>query len=136
MKPLDRQSEMVFRKLTEGLVTVGDCRKINGSIMAAFTEQTKLGPLVSITKFVDRPNGHLMRGTDVAFLISSIKAITGDLVQDADERIYPVSCRRSGLSQEALVIHNGRWNVRLELQTKICQFAERWILNISEQPNL
>jgi hypothetical protein len=136
MKPLDRESEMVFRKLTEGLVKVGDCRKIDGSIMAAFTEQMKLGPLVSITKFAKRPNGHIVRHTDVAFLISTIEAITGNLVKDADERIYPVSYRRSGLSQEAIVIHNGRWNVRLGLQARICQFAERWILNISEQQNL
>ena len=131
MKPLDRESEMVFWKLTEGLTKVGDCRKINGSIMAAFIEQTKLGPLVAITKFVDCPNGHLVREMDVAFLISSIKAITGELVQDTDEQIYPVSYRRNGVKDDALVIHNGRWNVRLELQTRICQFAEQWMLDIS-----
>jgi hypothetical protein len=134
MKPLDRQSELVFRKLTEGLNKIGDCQKIDGSIMAAFTEQTKLGPLISITKFAEHPNGHLVRDTDVAFLISSIKALTGELVQDTDERIYPVSYRRSGVSQEALVAHNGRWNIRLGLQMRICQFAERWILSMAEQP--
>ena len=127
---------MVFRKLTDGLNKVGDCRKVDGSTMAEFVEHTKLGPLISITKFAGRPNGHIVRETAVGFLISTIKAITGDLVQDADERIYPVSYRRSGLSQEALVIKDGRWNVYPELQTKICQFAEQWMLNISKQQNL
>ena len=43
MKPLDRQAELVFRKVTEGLDTVGDCRKIDGSINVEMIELTKLG---------------------------------------------------------------------------------------------
>jgi len=133
MKPLNRQAEVVFRKLTNGLTQVGDCRKINGSLVVQFTEQTKLGPLVWITRFEEHPSGKLLRDVDVVFLISSIGAITGNLVQDAEERIYPVSYRRNGLNEEALVVKDGRWNVRLELQIKICRFADRWILDISEE---
>ena len=133
MKALDSGPEAIFRKLTDGLATVGDCRKIDDTLMAEVVEQTKLGPLVWITRFDEHPSGNLMRDVDVVFLISSIKAITGNLVQDAEERIYPISYRRNGLNQEAVVIKNGRWNVRLELQATICQFAERWLLNISEQ---
>ena len=135
MKPLDSGPEAVFRKLTDGLVKVGDCRKIDDTLMAEVVEQTKLGPLVWITRFDGHPSGNLMRDVDVVFLISSIKAITGDLVQDAEERIYPISYRRNGLNQEAVVIKNGRWNVYPELQAQICQFAERWMLNISKQQN-
>ena len=135
MKPLDSRPEAVFRKLTNGLVKVGDCRKIDDSPTVEVIGQTTLGPLVSLAHFDEHPSGNLVRDADVVFLISSIKAITGDLVQDADERIYPVSYRRNGLNQESLIAKNGRWNVRLELQTKICQFAERWMLNISKQQN-
>ena len=136
MKPLDRQSEIVFRKLTNGLAKVGDCRKTDGSIVVEFVDQTKLGRLVSIAHFAERPSGNLMREASVVFLVSSIKAITGDLVQDVDERIYPVSYRRNDLSQESLIIKDGRWNVRIELQTEICRFADRWMLAISEERNL
>jgi hypothetical protein len=133
MKPLDRQAEVVFRKLTEGLQKVGDCQKVDGSILAEFVEQTKLGPIIAIKRFFELPNGRFVRDTDVAFLISSIEAITGNLVKDKDEQVYPVSRWRNGLKEDALVVHNGQWNVRLELQNKICQFAERWMLDISDQ---
>lgn len=82
------------------------------------------------------PSYRFARGTDVSFLISSIEAITGNLVKDADERIYPVSYRRNGRKEESLVVKDGRWNVRLELQTKICRFADRWMKRISERQNL
>ena len=131
MKPLNSGPEAIFRKLTNGLNKVGDCLKVGNSIIVEFVERTTLGPLVSVTHFDEQPNGNLVRDVDVVFLISSIKAITGDLVQDTDERIYPISCRRNGLNEEALVIKNGRWNVYPELQTKICRFAERWMLDIS-----
>jgi hypothetical protein len=133
MKPLDRQAEVVFRKLTEGLEKAGDCQKVDGSVVAEFVEQTKLGPIISIKQFFELPNGRIVRDTDVAFLISSIEAITGNLVKDADKRIYPVSRWRNGLKEEAIVIHNGQWNVRLELQNEICQFAERWMLDMSDR---
>ena len=136
MKPLDEPAEVVFRKLTDGLAKVGDCWKIDGSTMAEFVEQTKLGPLVWITRFDEAPGGNLMRDVDVVFLISSIKAITGNLVQDAEERIYPISYRRNGLNQESIVIKNGRWNVYPELQAKISCFAEQWMLAISEERKL
>jgi hypothetical protein len=136
MKPLNRQSEVVFWKLTDGLARVGNCRKIDDSIIVEFVDQTKLGPLVSIAHFDEHPSGDFVRDADMAFLISSIKAITGDLVHDADERIYPVSYRRNGLKEESLVIDNGRWNVRLELQTEICRFADQWMLDISERQSL
>ena len=133
MKPLDRQAERVFKKLTEGLSKVGDCQKINDAIMAEVVEQTKLGPIISIKQFFELPNGRFVRDTDVSFLISSIEAITGNLVKDADERIYPISRWRNGLTEETLVIKDGRWNVRLELQNKICRFADRWMLDISDR---
>jgi hypothetical protein len=136
MKPLDRESEAIFKKLTDGLTKVGDCRRINGSLVVQFTEQTKLGPLFLITHFEEGENGFLVRDANVAFLISSIKTITGDLVPDMEKRIYPVSYRRNGLNEEALEADHGRWNVHLELQNKICRFADEWMLNISEEENL
>lgn len=136
MKPLDRQPEIVFRKLTDGLAKVGDCRRIDGSLVVEIVDQTKLGPLISMARYDEQPNGDRLRGTSIVFLISSIQAITSDLVQDADERIYPISYRRSGLSQEALVVKNGRWNVYLELQSRICCLANQWMLNLSQQENL
>lgn len=133
MKSLDRPAELVFRKLTEGLAKVGDCRKIDDTLMAEVVEQTTMGPLVWLTRFDEHPSGDLMRDVDVVFLISSIKAITGDLVQDAEERIYPISYRRDGVNKESIIIKDGRWNVQLELQTTICRFAEQWMLSISEE---
>ena len=133
MKQLDSGPEAVFRKLTNGLVKVGDCRKIDDTLMVEVVDQTKLGLLVSMARYDEQPNGDRMRRTRIDFLISSVKVITSNLVQDADERIYPISYRRSGLSQEALVIKNGRWNVHLELQTRICCFANQWMLNLSKK---
>ena len=136
MKPLDRQSEAIFRKLTNGLAQVGDCRRIDGSIVVEVIGRTKLGPLVSIAHFDENPNGDQVRDMGVVFLISNIKAITGDLVQDTDEYIYPISCRQGSWDQESVVINNGRWNVRQKLQTNICRFADQWMLELSEQQDL
>ena len=51
MKPLDSGPEAVFRKLTDGMARVGDCRKIDDTLMGEFVKQTKLGPLMSVTHF-------------------------------------------------------------------------------------
>src|SRR3990170_3010611 len=100
MKPLDRHSELVFRKLTEGLDTVGDCRKIDGSINVEVIDRTKLGPLVSITRLRNGSDNAPARDIGIVFLISSIGAITGNLVQDADECIYPISYQHNDLTWE------------------------------------
>ncbi len=124
MKPLDRQQEIIFRRLTDGLTKVGDSRKIDGSINVEVVEQTSLGPLVSIA--------HQSGQANVVFLISSVKAITADLVKDAEEFVYPVSYRRNSLNWESLVVENGRWKVHYELQQEICRFANQWIPNIDQ----
>ena len=68
MKSLDRPAELVFRKLTDGLVKVGDCRKIDDSLMAEVVEQTTMGPLMWITRFDEHLSGNFVRDVDVVFL--------------------------------------------------------------------
>jgi hypothetical protein len=136
MKPLDKQAEEVFRKLTDGLDTVGDYRRIDGSIKVEVVERTKLGPLVSITRLRNGSDNASARDIGIVFLISSIGAITGNLVQDADENVYPVSYRHNDLTWEAIVVKDGRWNVYPNLQADICRFADQLILQIARQQNL
>lgn len=136
MKPLDRQSELIFRKLTEGLDTVGDCRKIDGSINVEVIDRTKLGPLVSITRFRNGSDNAPARDIGIVFLISSIGAITGNLVQDTDEYVYPISYRHNDLTWEAILVKDGRWDVYPDLQADICRFANHLMLQISKQENL
>jgi hypothetical protein len=132
MKPLDKQPETIFRGLTAGLTKVGDRRRIDGSTNIEVIGKTKLGPLVSIVQFEESHDENQARYTGVVFLISSLRAITGNLLEDADEYIYPISFRQDGSSRDAIAIKNGRWNVILKLQTTICCFANQWILNISD----
>ena len=136
MKPLDRQSETIFRKLTEGLDTVGDFRKIDGSINVEVIDRTKLGPLVSITRLRNGPDNAPARDIGIVFLISSIGAITGNLVQDADEYVYPITYRHNDLTWEAILVKDGRWNVYPDMQADICRFADQLMLQIAKQQNL
>jgi hypothetical protein len=136
MKSLDRPAELVFRKLTEGLDTVGDFRRIDGSIKVEVIERTKLGPLISITRLRNGSDNTPARDVGIVFLISSIGAITGNLVQDADEYVYPVSYRHNDLTWEAILVKDGRWNVYPDLQADICRFANHLMLQIAKQQNL
>jgi hypothetical protein len=136
MKPLDRPAELVFRKLAEGLDTVGDCRKIDGSINVEVIDLTKLGPLVSISRLHNSSDNAPARNIGVVFLISSIGAITGNLVQDADEYVYPISYQHNDLTWEAIEVKDGRWNVYPDLQADICRFANHLLLQIFKQQNL
>jgi hypothetical protein len=136
MKPLGRPAELVFRKLTEGLDTVGDCRKIDGSINVEVIDLTKLGPLISITRLCNGSDNAPARDIGIVFLISSIGAITGNLVQDADEYVYPISYRHNDLTWEAILVKDGRWNVYSDLQADICRFANHLMLQIAKQQSL
>ena len=65
MKHINDKSEAIFRKLTDGLVKVGDHQQWNNnsSFMAACVEiigRTGLGPLVSVAHYYEQ-NGDLMR---------------------------------------------------------------------------
>ena len=97
---------------------------------------TKLGPLVSITRFRNGSDNAPARDIGIVFLISSIGAITGNLVQDTDEYVYPVSYRHNDLTWEAILVKDGRWNVYPDLQADICRFADHLLLQISKQQNL
>ena len=76
MKCLNEKAEAIFRKLTEGLVKVGDHRKIDnapGSFMAVSIEiigRSGLGPLMSVAHYYEQ-NSDLMRDPDVVFLIGA-----------------------------------------------------------------
>lgn len=136
MRPLNRPAELVFRKLTEGLANVGDCRKINDTLMAEVVEHTKMGPLFAITQLRNGSDNAPARDVGIVFLISSIGAITGNLVQDADEYVYPVSYRHNDLTWEAILVKDGRWNVYPDLQADICRFADHLMSQIAKQQNL
>lgn len=131
MKRLNEKAEAIFRKLTEGMVKVGDHRKwdnAKGSFMAACVEiidRTGLGPLVSIAHYYEQ-NGDLMRDPDVVFLIG------------ADQHVYPISFRQDslGIDQEAAYVEDGVWKVRPKMQADICRFCNMWMRNINEQQQL
>ena len=128
MKALNKKAEVIFHRLTEGMVKLGDHRKIdntNGTFMAACVEvigQAGLGPLVSVAHYYEQ-NGDLMRDPDVVFLIG------------ADQHVYPISYRHDGLGidQEAAVVEDGQWNVKPKMQADITRFANQWMLNIQDQ---
>ena len=131
MKALSKRAEEVFRKLTEGLVKVGDHRKIDnapGSFMAACVEiigRTSLGPLVSIAHYYEQ-NGDMMRDPDVVFVIG------------ADQHVYPISYRQDGLGTylESAVLEDGKWKVRTKMQADLCSFCTQWMRNVDDQQQL
>ena len=131
MKALNVKAEAIFRKLTEGMVKLGDHRKwdnASGTFMAVCIEliaKTALGPLVSIAHYYEQ-NSDLMRDPDIVFWV------------DADQHVYPISYRQDGLGidQEAAVFVDGQWNVKPKMQADITRFANQWMLNIQEQQNL
>jgi len=128
MQALNEKAEAIFRKLTEGMVKVGDHRKwdnASGTVMAACVEiigRTGLGPLVSVAHYYEQ-NGDLMRDPDVVFVIG------------ADQHVYPISYRQDGLGidQEAAVVEDGQWKVRTKMQADLAKFASQWMRNIAEQ---
>lgn len=128
MRCLSKRSEVIFHRLTEGMVKLGDHQQwnnANGSFMAVCIEiiaKTALGPLVSITHYFTQ-NGDMMRDPDIVFWV------------DADRHVYPLSFRQDslGLDQEAAVFENGQWNVKPKMQADITRFANQWMLNIEEQ---
>ena len=131
MKAINKKAEVIFHRLTEGMVELGDHRKVdnaNGTFMAVCVEiigRSGLGPLVSVAHYYEQ-NGDLMRDPDIVFWV------------DADGHAYPISYRQDGLGidQEAAVVENGKWNVKPKMQADITRFANQWMLNVEEQQNL
>ena len=131
MKHINDKSEAIFRKLTEGLVKVGDHRKIDnapGAFMAVSVEiigRSGLGPLVSVAHYYEQ-NGDLMRDPDVVFLIG------------ADRHVYPISFRQDnlGIYLEAAYVEDGVWKVRVKMQADLCSFCNMWMRNIDDQQQL
>ena len=98
MKPLDRQSEIVFRKLTEGLNKVGDCRKVDGSTMVELVRTNETGAAHldhQVCRTAQRP--HCARDGRSLPCLKYREPSRATSWKDTDERIYPVSYRRSGL---------------------------------------
>jgi hypothetical protein len=127
VKHLNDKAEAIFRKLTEGMVKVGDHQQWNNnsSFMAACIEiigRTGLGPLVSIAHYYVQ-EGDMMRDPDVVFLVG------------ADQHVYPISYRQDGLGidQEAAVVEDGQWKVRTKMQADIAKFCNEWMRNIEQQ---
>ena len=131
MKCLNEQAEAIFRKLTEGLVKVGDHRKVDnapGSFMAVSVEiigRSGLGPLISVAHYYEQ-NGDLMRDPDVVFLIG------------ADRHVYPISFRQDnlGIYLESAYVEDGVWKVRVKMQADLCSFCNQWMRNIDDQQQL
>jgi rubrerythrin len=131
MKHLNPKAEVIFRRLTEGMVEVGDHRKwdnAKGTFMAACVEiigQAGLGPLVSVAHYYEQ-NGDLMRDPDCVFIVG------------ADQHVYPISYRQDGLGidQEAAYVEDGKWKIKPKMQADIATFCNQWMLNIAEQQDL
>lgn len=76
MRCLSKRSEVIFHKLTEGMVKVGDHQQwnnANGTFMAACVEiigRTAVGPLVSIAHYFTQ-NGDAMRDPDIVFWVDA-----------------------------------------------------------------
>jgi len=86
MKSLDASPEAVFRKLTDGLVRIGDCRKVDDTLTVEVVDQTTLGLLVSMARYDEQPNGDRLRGTSMP---SSSKT---------DDGMFTLSYRRESVA--------------------------------------
>lgn len=146
MHSVNSKARVILDTLTEGLVKVGDHRKIDNakdSFMAVHVEcigKIGEGRLYSIAHYF-RQNGDMMRDPDVVFFqVDTFKEGYPEHSRDIfPVEYYPVSFEQSsiGLYQEAIVLGSeGIEGIRPKLQRSITSFCNDWMMNIKNQQRI
>lgn len=130
MKPINKQAQKIFDRLTAGLGVFAS-RKIENSesfmpVSVQHLQDTDLGPIFSISHYYEQ-NGDLMADPDMTFLQSS-----------ADGRVYPLSFRQDGglpINQESVTLNEDgtSFTYRPRMQRDHATFAGQWMENIKQQ---
>jgi hypothetical protein len=132
MKPINQKACKVMDKLTEGMDTIGDHRKIDntkGAFMAVhveFLDNCNLGQIYSISHYFEM-NSDMMRDPDMEF------------IKSGDGEYYPISFWQDApvVRNEVVVWKDGEITGWMgKEQAELAAFANTWMKNIKEQQGL
>ena len=124
VKALDATTEQIFRRLTDGLLKVGDSRQIDNStsFMALHVEVTgRHGgwPIFSLAHYYEQ-NGDLVCDPDVTFLVA--------------DQVYPLTFEQGGVVyQVAVQFRDAGVHLNEQLQSQITDFCNQWLRNVADQ---
>jgi hypothetical protein len=124
VKALDNKAEQVFRRLTDGLLKVGNSRRIDNSTSFMPLHVEVIGrhgrwPIFSLAHYYEQ-NGDLVCDPDVTFLLA--------------DQVYPLTFEQGGVvHQVAVQFKNGAIHLNEPLQAQITEFCNQWLRNVAEQ---
>ena len=131
MIKISKQARSVLDKLTQGLDSPGDSRKIDQApgFMSVHVEhigQCDLGPMFSVAHYYEQ-NGDLMKDPDMTFL------------RDQAGDYYPLEFQQDPVIYQCAVEWDGQGGitgVNQKLQRDLAKFTGTWMRNIKEQQGL
>jgi hypothetical protein len=124
VKALDAEAEQIFRRLTDGLLKVGDSRLIDNStsfmpLHVEVISRHGKWPILSMAHYYEQ-NGDLVCDPDVTFLVT--------------DQVHPLTFEQGGVvHQVAVQFKNGAIHLNEPLQAQITDFCNQWLRNVGEQ---
>ncbi len=124
MKALDATAEQIFRRLTDGLLKVGDARKIDNSTSFMPLHVEVIGrhghwPIFSLAHYYEQ-QGDLVCDPDVTFLVA--------------DQVHPLTFEQGGIVRQVAVQFKGQAiHLNEQLQGQITDFCNQWLRNVAEQ---
>jgi hypothetical protein len=123
-KALDAEAEQIFRRLTDGLLKVGDSRQIDNStsFMPLYVEvigRHGRWPIYSLAHYYEQ-NGDFVCDPDVTFLVT--------------DQVHPLTFEQGGVVYQVAVRFEGQAiHLNEPLQAQITEFCNQWLRNVAEQ---
>ena len=120
MKALDAEAEAIYRRLTDGLLKVGDSRQIDNSASFMALHVEVIGrhgrwPIFSLAHYYEQ-SGDLICDPDVTFLVA--------------DQVYPLTFEQGGIvHQIAVQFKEGAIHLNEPLQDQITEFCNQWLRN-------
>jgi hypothetical protein len=124
VKALDARAEAIFRRLNDGLLKVGDSRKIDNSTSFMPLHVEVIGrhghwPILSLAHYYEQ-RGDLVCDPDVTFLVA--------------DQVHPLTFEQGGVVRQVVVqFKNGAIHLNEPLQAEITEFCNGWLRNVAEQ---
>jgi hypothetical protein len=124
LKALDATAEQIFRRLTDGLLKVGDSRQIDNSTSFMALHVEVIGrhghwPIFSLAHYYEQ-DGDLVCDPDVTFLVA--------------DQVHPLTFEQGGVvRQVAVQFRDTGVHLNERLQSQITDFCNAWLRNVAEQ---
>ncbi len=124
MKSLDATAKQIFRRFVDGLLKVGDSRRIDSSISFMALHVEVIGryghwPIFSLALYYEQ-NGDLVCDSDLTFLVA--------------DQVHPLTFEQGGVVYQVAVRFEGQAiHLNETLQAQITEFCNQWLRNVAEQ---